>query len=82
MAIKYYRRRGAFEAVYYDGTNLEEVTAFTRGRVYYSHKHKQSVLLSKGTETILKTGDYIAADKDGEFDVWGEDIFETMFEEA
>lgn len=82
MTIKHYRRRGTFMAVQFLGVeNIDEVTELAGSRVFYSYSKGMYVAFIHGQEFPLRVGDYITLERD-EYNVWSQDVFETLYEEA
>lgn len=80
MPKKFFRRKDKFLAVQWRESRYEEIRTLTRGRLFYDSKLEQYLLFSHGQEMLMKDGDYIVENR-GDFEVWSEDVFETLFEE-
>ena len=85
MPRKYFRRKDKFLAAQFFSERYEELRELTRGRLYYDGKEDRYLLYTNGHDFIMKDGDYILERRhiDGgasEFEVWSEDVFETLFE--
>ena len=64
--MKYEKRAAEVDAIIWDGTNKEEITAFCEGSALFRRNGSLNVVSMEGTR-IANRGDYIVKDDKGGF---------------
>lgn len=84
MVIKYYKKRPAIiKAILFDGTNIEEISTFTKqqvGTVTIGDKTSITINYPEGYLVVLP-GDFVVQDERGGFYPCRSDIFAKTHEE-
>lgn len=80
MPKKFFRRKDKFLAMQFRASRYEEIRELTRGRLFHDKQASRYLLFTHGHEFIMREGDYIVANNYDDYEVWSEDVFDSLFE--
>lgn len=77
---KYRIKPLVIDAIQWTGDNYAEVFEFTEGNAYPTKSHSDTLALSPDGEVKVEKGNYIIRNREGNYVLCDEDIFNMIYE--